>query len=140
MLENIVSPYSDWSLFILCLAQEVTETTRQRGKGFEFLYSVFEKLYGKGQYISQWNVLRAAAEEVTLDAEQMQWLVEAGTYPDVVQLEVNQAYQIGMSGVPNLCFERSLRQQLAYSLIRFSSRLWSDWLLRLKIKNDRRFK
>jgi len=42
MLENIVSPYSDWSLFILCLAQEVTETTRQRGKGFEFHYSVFE--------------------------------------------------------------------------------------------------
>jgi len=30
----------------------------------------------------------------------MQWLVEAGTYPAAVQSEVNQAYQIGMSGVP----------------------------------------
>lgn len=100
MSKNIFSPFSDWSLFILLLAYEDTETTRQRGKGFEFHHTVFEKFYGKGRDISQWNVLRAAAEEVALDAEQMQWLVEAGTYPAAVQSEVNQAYQIGMSGVP----------------------------------------
>ncbi len=82
------------------LAHEATEYARQRGKGFEFHHAVFEKFYGKGQDISKWNVLRAAAEEVGLDAEEMQRLVEAGTYTAAVQSEVDQAYQIGVTGVP----------------------------------------
>ena len=82
------------------LAHEATEYARQRGKGFEFHHAVFEKFYGRGQDISRWNVLRAAAEEVGLDAEEMQRLVEAGTYTAAVQLEVNRAHQIGVTGVP----------------------------------------
>jgi predicted DsbA family dithiol-disulfide isomerase len=82
------------------LAHEATEYARQRGKGFEFHHAVFEKFYGKGQDISKWNVLRAAAEEVGLDAEEMQRMVEAGTYTAAVQSEVDRAYQIGVTGVP----------------------------------------
>jgi predicted DsbA family dithiol-disulfide isomerase len=82
------------------LAHEATEYARQRGKGFEFHHAVFEKFYGKGQDISKWNVLRAAAEEVGLDSEEMQRMVEAGTYTAAVQSEVDQAYQIGVTGVP----------------------------------------
>lgn len=82
------------------LAHEATEYARQREKGFEFHRSVFDKFYGRGQDIGQWEVLRAAAEEVGLNAEEMQRLVEAGTYAAAVQSEVNQAYQIGVTGVP----------------------------------------
>ena len=82
------------------LAHEATEYARQRGKGFEFHHAVFEKFYGRGQDISKWNVLRAAAEEVGLDAEEMQRLVEAGTYTAAVQSEVDRAYQLGVTGVP----------------------------------------
>lgn len=82
------------------LAHEATEYARQRGKGFEFHHAVFEKFYGRGQDISKWNVLRAAAEEVGLDAEEMRRLVEAGTYTAAVQSEVDRAYQVGVSGVP----------------------------------------
>ncbi len=82
------------------LAHEATEYARQRGKDFEFHHAVFEKFYGKGQDISKWNVLRAAAEEVGLDAEEMQRMVETGTYTAAVQLEVDRATQIGVTGVP----------------------------------------
>ncbi len=81
------------------LAHEATEYARQRGKGFEFHHAVFEKFYIKGQDISKWNVLRAA-EEVGLDAEEMQRLVEAETYTAAVQSEVDRAYQNGVTGVP----------------------------------------
>jgi len=82
------------------LAHEATEYAHQHGKGSEFHHAVFEKFYGKGQDISKWNVLRAAAEEVGLDAEEMQRMVEAGTYTATVQSEVDQAYQIGVNSVP----------------------------------------
>lgn len=82
------------------LAHEVTEYARQRGKGLEFHRIVFDKFYGRGQDISKWEVLRAAAEEAGLDAEEMQRLVETGTYTAAVQSEVNQASQIGVTGVP----------------------------------------
>jgi predicted DsbA family dithiol-disulfide isomerase len=82
------------------LAHEATEYARQRGKSFEFHHAVFEKFYGKGQDISKWDVLRTAAEEVSLDAKEMQRMVEAGTYTAVVQSEVDRAYQVGVTGVP----------------------------------------
>lgn len=82
------------------LAHEATEYARERGKGFEFHRIVFDKFYGRGQDISKWEVLCTAAEEVGLDAEEMQRLVEAGTYTTAVQSEVNQASQIGVTGVP----------------------------------------
>jgi predicted DsbA family dithiol-disulfide isomerase len=82
------------------LAHEATEYARQHGKEFEFHRNVFDKFYGKGQDISKWEVLRTAAEEVGLNGEEMQSLVEAGTYTTIVQSEVDEAHQIGVTGVP----------------------------------------
>jgi predicted DsbA family dithiol-disulfide isomerase len=82
------------------LAHEATEYALQRGNGLEFHRIVFDKFYGRGQDIGKWEVLRAAAEEAGLDAEEMQRLVGAGTYTAAVQSEVNQASQIGVTGVP----------------------------------------
>ena len=82
------------------LAHEATEYARQQGKEFEFHRKVFDKFYGLGQDIGKWEVLVAAAEEVGLNGEEMQSLVEAGTYTNIVQSEVDQAHQIGVTGVP----------------------------------------
>ncbi len=82
------------------LAHEATEYARVHGKGNEFHRVVFLKVYAQGQDISKWDVLRAAAIEVGLDADEMQNDVEAGKYTAYVAQQVQEAYQIGVSGVP----------------------------------------
>ena len=82
------------------LAHEATEYAREHGKANEFHRFVFRKIYGEGQDISQWDVLRSAAEEVGLNAHEMQSDVEGGKYTEEVAAQVQEAYQIGVSGVP----------------------------------------
>jgi predicted DsbA family dithiol-disulfide isomerase len=82
------------------LAHEATEYARERGKANEFHRVVFRKVYAEGQDISQWEVLRSAAEEIGLDADEMQSEVESGKYTEDVAAQVQEAYQIGVTGVP----------------------------------------
>lgn len=82
------------------LAHEATEYAREHGKGNEFHKVMFSKVYADGFDPSQWDVLRATAEEVGLDADAMQRDVDGGKYTANVAEQVNWAYQIGVSGVP----------------------------------------
>jgi len=82
------------------LAHEATEYARGRGKGNEFHKVLFRKLYAEGEDPSQWNVLRSAAEEVGLNANEMQLEVESEKYTANVADQVRWAYQIGVTGVP----------------------------------------
>ena len=82
------------------LAHEATEHAKRLGQGNAFHKVVFRKVYGEGQDISSWDVLRAAAQEVGLDGQEMQAQVESGTYTREVAEQVEEAYQIGVSGVP----------------------------------------
>jgi len=82
------------------LAHEATEFARVHGKGEEFHRVVFRKFYGEGQDIGRWEVLRAAAEEIGLDAEAMQREVDSGTYRAAVENQVAEAYHLGITGVP----------------------------------------
>ena len=82
------------------LAHEATEYARVHGRGNEFHKVIFRKVYAEGQDPSQWDVLRSAAEEVSLDADEMQREVEAEKYMAEVVDKVRWAYQIGVTGVP----------------------------------------
>jgi predicted DsbA family dithiol-disulfide isomerase len=82
------------------LAHEATEYAREQGKGNEFHKVLFHKVYAEGQDPSQWDVLRSAAEEVGLDADEMQREVQDEKYTAKVVDQVRWAYQIGVSGVP----------------------------------------
>jgi predicted DsbA family dithiol-disulfide isomerase len=82
------------------LAHESTEYAREKGKLLKYHRAVFDKFYGKGEDISQWNVLRDAARSVGLDADEMQREVESGRYTAQVNTMVREAQQIGISGVP----------------------------------------
>ena len=82
------------------LAHEATEYAREHGKGNEFHKVVFRKVYAEGQDPSQWEMLRSAAQEVCLDAEEMQREVDAEKYMATVVDKVRWAYQIGVTGVP----------------------------------------
>ncbi len=82
------------------LAHEATEYAHEHGKGNEFHKVVFRKVYAEGEDPSQWDVLRSAAREVSLNAEEMQREVEAEKYMATVVDKVRWAYQIGVTGVP----------------------------------------
>jgi predicted DsbA family dithiol-disulfide isomerase len=82
------------------IAHEATEYTREHHKSNEFHKVVFRKVYAEEQDPSQWEVLRSAAEEVGLNAEEMQRAVGAERYKVVVEDQVRRAYQLGVTGVP----------------------------------------
>ena len=82
------------------LAHEATEYAREKNKGNEFHKSLFHKVYAEGQDPSQWSVLRSTADEVGLDADEMQQFVESGRYTEYVEEQVRWAQQIGVTGVP----------------------------------------
>jgi len=82
------------------VAHEATEYAREQGKGNEFHKIVFRKVYAEGQDISQWDVLRRAAQEAGLDGDAMQRDVEGGKFTESVNQQVQRAYQIGVTGVP----------------------------------------
>ena len=82
------------------IAHEATEYAREHGKGIEFHKIVFRKVYAEKQDLSKWDVLRSAAEEAGLNADEMQRDVDDGKYTANVAEQVNWAYQIGVSGVP----------------------------------------
>ena len=82
------------------IAHEATEYAREHGKETEFHRVIFRKVYGEGLDISKWDVLRSAAEEVGLNADDMQAVVDSGKYTAEVAEQVQHAYQIGVTGVP----------------------------------------
>ena len=87
-------------IFNTRIAHEATEYAREYGKGLEFHRVVFRKVYAEGLDISKWEILRSAAEEVGLDADDMQAVVDGGKYTAEVAAQVRQAQQIGVTGVP----------------------------------------
>jgi predicted DsbA family dithiol-disulfide isomerase len=82
------------------IAHEATEYAREHGKALEFHHVVFRQVYADGLDISKWDVLRAAAEEVGLDADDMQMVVDGGKYTADVAEQVRYAQEIGVTGVP----------------------------------------
>jgi len=87
-------------IFNTRIAHEATEYAREHGMGLEFHRVVFRKVYAEGLDISKWEILRSAAEEVGLDADDMQAVVDGGKYTAEVAAQVRQAQQIGVTGVP----------------------------------------
>ena len=105
------------------IAHEATEYAREHGKGNEFHKIVFRKVYAYGQDPSNWYVLRSAAEEAGLNADEMQSEVDGGKFTVNVADQVNWAYQIGVSGVPTyvimIVMQWSARSPMKYSSMRW---------------------
>ncbi len=75
------------------LAHEATEYAREQGKVLEFHKVVFRNVYVDGQDPSKWDVLRSAAAEVGLDADDMQQVVESNQYTEFVAEQVRWAHR-----------------------------------------------
>ena len=104
-LQSIANSYgmefkSTARIYSTRLAHEATEYAREHGKASEFHKALFRKVYAEGQDPSQWAVLRSTAEEVGLNADEMQQLVESNKYIEFVAEQVRWAQEIGVTGVP----------------------------------------
>jgi predicted DsbA family dithiol-disulfide isomerase len=86
-------------------ALEASEFAREKGKHEEFHHLVFQKFYGQGMDLHDWRVLRAAAEELGLDAEEMEQLTEQGRYKEIVDRSTAQAQLMGITAVPAFIFD-----------------------------------
>ena len=82
------------------IAHEATEYAREHGKANEFHHIIFRKVYVESSDPGNWDVLRSAATEVGLDADDMQSVVESGKYTAEVAGQVQWAQRIGVTGVP----------------------------------------
>jgi predicted DsbA family dithiol-disulfide isomerase len=85
-------------------ALEASEYAREQGKHGPFHENVFRKFYGEGQNIGSWDVLRAAAEEVGIDADEMQQKTESRAYAKLVNQRMNEIFTLGATGVPLYIF------------------------------------
>lgn len=86
-------------------ALEASEYVREQGKHELFHKIVFQKFYGEGQDLRSWSVLRAAAVEVGVDADEMQERTENGRYAKIVDQRLAELQGLRASGVPLYIFD-----------------------------------
>ena len=86
-------------------ALEASEYARERGKHQRFHDVIFRRFFGEGQDLSDWDVLRASAQEVGLDPDDMQREVESGKYGAPLDEKLDHARGLGITGVPTFIFD-----------------------------------
>ena len=86
-------------------ALEAAEYARESGLHSEFHRVVFRRFYGQGENLASWTMLRAAAEEVGLDADRMQAETESGKFSAFVDRQMSRLVALGATGVPLYVFD-----------------------------------
>ena len=81
-------------------AHECTEYARSQGKLDAFHHGVLERYWSRGEDLHDWAVLRSAAIEAGLDADEMQTQVEAGRWRAEMEAGVAAGAEIGVNSVP----------------------------------------
>jgi predicted DsbA family dithiol-disulfide isomerase len=90
-------------------ALEATEYAGEQGRGDEFHRAVFQKLYGEGQDIGSWEILRAAARDAGLDADAMEEAVAGGRFSQALDIKLAQAAELGIKAVPTFIINDDYR-------------------------------
>lgn len=81
-------------------ALRLTELARDRGLHDAFHDRQMEAYWEQGENIGDHDVLRAHAEEVGLDRDEVDRVLAGDEYLDRVQASTQQALSIGVSGIP----------------------------------------
>jgi predicted DsbA family dithiol-disulfide isomerase len=81
-------------------AHQAAEYARAQGKLEPFHAALLRRYWSEGQDLWSWETLRATAQEVGLDPDELQRSVEEGRYAQVVEDSIREAQQLGVNGVP----------------------------------------
>lgn len=88
------------------LAHEATHWARSQGKGDEFHTRVFEAFYGKGQDISEPEVLIGIAIDLGLDSEALRASLNDHDFLEDVLKDSEEARDLGVNSVPAFVADR----------------------------------
>ncbi len=97
-------------------AHEAAEWARTLGKLAPMHAALLKAHWEEGKDIYRIDVLRAAAVQAGLDPDELQAVIEAGTYAEAVQRGVQEAYDLGIHAVPTFVFEDRFAVQGAQEL------------------------
>lgn len=97
-------------------AHEAVEFARAHGKLEAMHAALLKRHWEEGADLYQLDVLRAAAVEAGLDAEELVGALESGTYLAAVEQGVQEAQELGIQAVPTFVFEDRFAVQGAQEL------------------------
>jgi predicted DsbA family dithiol-disulfide isomerase len=87
-------------------ALEATEYAREKGKFDAFHQLVWRKFYGEGKNLGSWKLLRSSADEIGLDADEMESKTESGLYAAIIDTHLRELAALGGTGVPLFIFNQ----------------------------------
>jgi predicted DsbA family dithiol-disulfide isomerase len=92
-------------------AHEAAEYARSQGKFEPFHAELLKRYWSQEEDLHDFAVLRAAASTVGLDPAETQSAVEEGRFTEAVEASVQEAYELGIHGIPTFVFERRFAVQ-----------------------------
>lgn len=89
-------------------AHRLLQFAKTKGLGTPLYDLVQRAYYAEGKLISSTETLLALAEEAGIEREEAQAALEDERYAEALQFDVQEARQLGISGVPFFVFDRSM--------------------------------
>lgn len=87
-------------------AHILTHFAKKYGKQDEIEELLFISYFTEGKNIDDIEVLKDLATQVGLDAEEYESAIDMGTLDDEVKMDIHEAQQIGVQGVPFFVYDR----------------------------------
>lgn len=89
-------------------AHRFTHFAKQYGKQNEAEEILFRSYHTDGKNIDDYPTLIQLGAEIGLDATALKTALENGSFADDVRLDINEAQQLGVRGVPFFVFDRKV--------------------------------
>lgn len=87
-------------------AQRLIQFAKVKGKGDEAEEALFKAYFTEGKNIDEHSTLVQLASSIGLDSTETDPVLKEGTYAKEVNAEMEEAFKIGVSGVPFFAFNR----------------------------------
>ena len=111
-------------------AHVLTHFAKEFGKQDEVEELLFQSYFTEGKNIDDIEVLKDIAKQVGLDAEAYEKVVIDGSLDDEVKMDIHEARQIGVQGVPFFVYDRKYAVSGAQPVELFIQTLekaYSEW-------------
>jgi predicted DsbA family dithiol-disulfide isomerase len=123
-------------------AHVLAHFAKAAGKQDDVEELLFKSHFTDGKNIDDIEVLKSIAETAGLDKEQFEHIVRDGVLDDEVKMDIHEAQQIGVRGVPFFVFNRKYAISGAQPIEAFTQTLeksikeWTDTAIKLMNTDD----
>lgn len=92
-------------------AHQAAAWAKTQGRFEPMHHALLQRYWTRGENIHEWSVLRAAATEVGLDADELQRAVESKAFVPVLQAGLDEAATMGVTAVPTFVVDNQFAVQ-----------------------------